>query len=264
MHGPATSSTTTRWRSWSGPRRRTRAGRDDFGRERVTGDPDDRRRFKVPPLGNVELTAPYGHVGKFMTLRGFVEHYNNVDSTLYAYVITPVDPLRPTLLDNYDDILVTRDTVLVPIRLNEETIDNLIDGLLRGPFDADLPSKVNFSSLDATFNLEIPVSVVQPPDLRIEVEVSRTSSDGAVVVDTIKTKTAVPVRALPHPLDLTLVPVHFAGEDPDPTLTSRARNGPSRLEASSRKPSGKVRPCPRGARSPACRTVASASPCLER
>ena len=98
--------------------------------------------------------------------------------------------------------------------------DSETDGLLRGPFDADLPSKVNFSSLDATFNLEIPVSVVQPPDLRIEVEVSRTSSDGAVVVDTIETKTAVPVRALPHPLDLTLVPVHFAGEDPDPTLTS--------------------------------------------
>ncbi len=105
-------------------------GRDDFGRERVTGDPSDRRRFKTPPLRNVELTAPYGHVGQFTTLRRFVEHYNNVDSTLHAYDVTQVDPLlQPTMLHNYDEILVTRDTLLLPIRLDEETIDNLLEFL---------------------------------------------------------------------------------------------------------------------------------------
>lgn len=105
-------------------------GRDDFGRERVTGDPADRRRFKTPPLRNIELTAPYGHVGQFVTLRGFVEHYNNVDSTLYAYDISQVEPiLRPTLLDNYSEILTTRDTLLVPIRLDEQTIDNVLEFL---------------------------------------------------------------------------------------------------------------------------------------
>ena len=105
-------------------------GRDDFGRERVTHDPADRRRFKTPPLRNIELTSPYGHVGQFATLRGFVEHYNNVDSTLAAYDVTQVDPLlQPTMLDNYDDILVTRDTLLLPIRLEEETIDNLLEFL---------------------------------------------------------------------------------------------------------------------------------------
>lgn len=96
----------------------------------MTGDPDDRRRFKTPPLRNVELTAPYGHVGQFTTLRRFVEHYNNVDSTLHAYDVTQVDPLlQPTLLDNYDEILVTRDTLLLPIRLDEATIDNLVEFL---------------------------------------------------------------------------------------------------------------------------------------
>jgi len=105
-------------------------GRDAFGRERVTGDPADRRRFKVPPLRNIELTAPYGHAGQFATLRGFVEHYNNVDSTLHAYDINQVDLiLRPTLLDNYDEILLTRDTLLLPIRLDGETVDNLIEFL---------------------------------------------------------------------------------------------------------------------------------------
>ena len=105
-------------------------GGDDFGRERVTGDPADRRRFKTAPLRNIELTAPYGHVGQFTTLRGFVEHYNNVDSTLYAYDVTQVDPLlQPTVLDNYDEILITRDTLLVPIRLDEQTVDELIEFL---------------------------------------------------------------------------------------------------------------------------------------
>ena len=106
------------------------AGRDDFGRERVTGDPADRRRFKTPPLRNIELTAPYGHVGQFTTLRGFVEHYNHVDSTLYAYDISQVDPLlQPTLLDNYSEILRTRDTLLLPIRLDAPTVDNLLEFL---------------------------------------------------------------------------------------------------------------------------------------
>ena len=105
-------------------------GRDDFARERVTGDPLDRRRFKTPPLRNIELTAPYGHVGQFMTLRGFVEHYNNVDSTLHAYDVSQVEPiLHPTLLNNYSEILTTRDTLLVPIRLDEQTIDNLLEFL---------------------------------------------------------------------------------------------------------------------------------------
>ena len=48
-----------------------------------------------------------------------------------------------------------------------------------GPYDADLPSKVNFSSLDSTFNMEIPWADVQPPSLEIWVEVWRTLSSGS-------------------------------------------------------------------------------------
>ena len=40
-------------------------GREDFGRERVTLNPADRFKFRVPTLRNVELTAPYGHSGAF-------------------------------------------------------------------------------------------------------------------------------------------------------------------------------------------------------
>ena len=93
------------------------SGRDDFGRERVTNDPADRRRFVTRPLRNIELTAPYGHVGQFATLKSFVEHYDDVDARLLEYDIAAnvADAeLWPTLLDNFGTILANRDTLLLP------------------------------------------------------------------------------------------------------------------------------------------------------
>ena len=50
-------------------------GHDDFGRMRETKNLKDKYRFRTPPLRNVELTAPYGHDGAIVTLRGWVDHY---------------------------------------------------------------------------------------------------------------------------------------------------------------------------------------------
>lgn len=58
---------------------------DDFGRELVTGNSADRYRFRTPTLLNVELTAPYGHVGQFSTLTSIVAHYRDVPLSLTAY-----------------------------------------------------------------------------------------------------------------------------------------------------------------------------------
>lgn len=46
------------------------------GRERVTGNPADRAKFKIPSLRNVEYTAPYMHDGRFQTLGQVIEFYN--------------------------------------------------------------------------------------------------------------------------------------------------------------------------------------------
>ena len=46
------------------------------GYERVTGNPADRAKFKIPTLRNVEYTAPFMHDGRFATLRQVIEHYN--------------------------------------------------------------------------------------------------------------------------------------------------------------------------------------------
>ncbi len=49
----------------------------DSGRMRITGDPNDRNKFKVPSLRNVAVTSPYMHDGRFETLQQVLEHYNS-------------------------------------------------------------------------------------------------------------------------------------------------------------------------------------------
>jgi cytochrome c peroxidase len=60
-------------------------GRDDFGREAVTGRAADRYRFRTPSLRNVELTSPYGHAGAYASLEAMVEHYRNPANELRDY-----------------------------------------------------------------------------------------------------------------------------------------------------------------------------------
>ena len=48
----------------------------DIGRQKVTENPADRAKFKVPSLRNVAVTAPYMHDGRFKTLEEVIDHYN--------------------------------------------------------------------------------------------------------------------------------------------------------------------------------------------
>lgn len=48
----------------------------DSGRMRLTGLEDDRAKFKVPTLRNIEKTAPYMHDGSFETIEAVIDHYN--------------------------------------------------------------------------------------------------------------------------------------------------------------------------------------------
>ena len=73
----------------------------DAGREEgFNGGPPIQGRFffRVAPLRNVELTAPYMHNGAYASLEAVVRHYNNVDSALVAF-----DPagLEPSLRASY-------------------------------------------------------------------------------------------------------------------------------------------------------------------
>src|SRR5256714_728609 len=65
--------------------------------------------FRVAPLRNVELTAPYMHDGAFATLAAAVRHYNDVPLALKTD-----DPsqLAPTLRGTYHGDAATTDSVL--------------------------------------------------------------------------------------------------------------------------------------------------------
>lgn len=49
----------------------------DLGRFEITGDPDDRGRYKTPTLRNIALTQPYMHNGSINSLKQVIEFYNN-------------------------------------------------------------------------------------------------------------------------------------------------------------------------------------------
>ncbi len=47
----------------------------DYGRMKITGDPEDSLKFRVPSLRNVSVTQPYMHDGRFYSLGQVIEHY---------------------------------------------------------------------------------------------------------------------------------------------------------------------------------------------
>ena len=125
------------------------SGFEDFGRERVTGQPSDRYRFRVPSLRNVALTAPYGHAGAYNSLEAVVRHHLDPVGELLAFDETQVVmPSRPDL-DERDYHAVRDDAIrasiaaaneLVPVRLSERDVRALLGFLhaLTDPVMLDL------------------------------------------------------------------------------------------------------------------------------
>ena len=64
----------------------------DDGRMRITELPEDKNKFKVPSLRNVEATKPYMHDGRFQTLDEVLNHY--------AKTVTATQNLDPLLNQN--------------------------------------------------------------------------------------------------------------------------------------------------------------------
>ncbi|RYZ32260.1 MAG: cytochrome-c peroxidase [Sphingobacteriales bacterium] len=52
---------------------------NDSGRASITKNPAELGKFKIGPLRNIALTAPYMHNGMFNTLREVIDYYDNPD-----------------------------------------------------------------------------------------------------------------------------------------------------------------------------------------
>jgi len=131
-------------------------GRDDFGRERVSGRFQDRFRFRTPSLRNLALSAPYGHSGAFGSLDEVVRHHLDAESSLHSYDRTQVSLPPNDELDALDFVVmddpVRRTAIadaneLMPVNLKNREIDELIAFLhaLSDPAAFDMRRDVPFS-----------------------------------------------------------------------------------------------------------------------
>ncbi len=122
-------------------------GNDDFGREGISGDPDDRYRFRTTPLRNVELTGPFGHAGQFVALLDFVKHYSNADLQLRNFDRTQIERLlRGQFVENTEDVIATRSGRLDDVLFTDteaELITKFLEALT-DPRARDLTSSIPF------------------------------------------------------------------------------------------------------------------------
>jgi cytochrome c peroxidase len=90
----------------------------DIGRGEELNFKEYRFAFRVQPLRNVELTAPYFHSGAYPTLEAVVRHYNNADSAQKSYDASQLSPAVRAL---YHGDAATKSAVLetLDFRLRE-------------------------------------------------------------------------------------------------------------------------------------------------
>jgi cytochrome c peroxidase len=100
--------------------------------------------FRVAPLRNVELTAPYMHDGAFPTLEAVVRHYNDVPLALRTY---DASQLAPPLRATYHGDATTVDSVVRTLDFRLRTPLHLTDGEM-GDLVAFLKSLTDPSARD--------------------------------------------------------------------------------------------------------------------
>ncbi|MCA9292915.1 MAG: hypothetical protein KDA20_03785 [Phycisphaerales bacterium] len=128
-------------------------GHDDFGRERVTGNPEDRCRFRTPTLRNVALTGPWGHDGAYDSLEAVVRHHLDPIRSLYYYEAgqmvlpsrTDLDAIDLTVFSSDDRMYALASTCeITPVSLSDDEVAQVIEFLraLTDPTQIDLRRNV--------------------------------------------------------------------------------------------------------------------------
>lgn len=111
---------------------------EDFGREQITGDPQDRYKFRTSPLRNVAVQPAFMHNGAFTRLEDAVRHhldvltsarqYTPAGQQLAADLSGPPGPIEPVLA-RVDPILAA------PITLTNAQIEQLVAFVRYGLLD---------------------------------------------------------------------------------------------------------------------------------
>jgi cytochrome c peroxidase len=111
---------------------------EDFGLEQISGNSDDRYKFRTSPLRNIALQPTFGHNGAFTRLEDMIRHHLDVVASANSYdpgaagvdgdlflSSVPVD----TVLDTLDPLLED------PIDLSDEEVADLVEFVGGGLLD---------------------------------------------------------------------------------------------------------------------------------
>jgi cytochrome c peroxidase len=111
---------------------------EDFGKEQITGNPEDRYKFRTSPLRNVAVQPTFMHNGAFTRLQDAVRHHLDVVASARQYTPSSQhladdlsEPMGPV-----DPVLARIDPILaVPINLTEDEFDQLVAFVRHGLLD---------------------------------------------------------------------------------------------------------------------------------
>lgn len=114
------------------------AANQDFGREQVTGDSNDRYKFRTSPLRNVAVQPTFMHNGAFTRLEDAVRHHLDVINSARRYTPAsqqlaadlrgPIGPMEPVLA-RLDPFLAA------PISLTREQFAQVVAFVRQGLLD---------------------------------------------------------------------------------------------------------------------------------
>ncbi|HAO06435.1 MAG TPA: cytochrome-c peroxidase [Chryseobacterium sp.] len=89
---------------------------EDLGRYKVTGDPSDAGKFRVPTLREITRTGPWMHNGAFGTLRDVLTFYNGGN---------PEPPKKRATVHNGVQLVSKKSAMLKPLHLTEKEISQI-------------------------------------------------------------------------------------------------------------------------------------------
>lgn len=110
----------------------------DYGRYNVTLDPDDRYKFRTPPLYNVSKTSPYSHSGSIADLGDAIRAHIDPLSTYDPSIMSDVQRVQ-----FYEQLKAWSKEPLDAMVLNGEDIDALVSFLGTLEYDSKTPVQVD-------------------------------------------------------------------------------------------------------------------------
>src|SRR5262249_3966996 len=111
---------------------------EDFGLEEITGDSNDRYKFRTAPLRNLAVAPGFFHNGSFIHMEDAIRHHLNVFQSTHTY--DPVEAGVPAdlaqRLGPINPVLQRLDPLLKnPVHLSDDEFNDLVSFVRDGLFD---------------------------------------------------------------------------------------------------------------------------------